>query len=83
MLTALDLNSSAIPAVRANGLAAIAMSIYYTLAVYQKNRLFFIASVPMRLLTTAVFWGQGWTAPALWEAFGASATAFALLWERY
>lgn len=81
MLAPLHLDRSAIPAVRANGLAAIAMSIYYTLAAYQKNRLFFAASVPMRLLTTVVFLGQGWTAPALWEGFGAVVTAFALLWE--
>ncbi|KAG5926143.1 hypothetical protein E4U42_003581 [Claviceps africana] len=62
-----------------NSLAAIAMGIYYPLAAYQESRLFFVATVPMRGLTTAVFWGLGQHKLALWEGCGALATALALL----
>jgi hypothetical protein len=67
-----------LPFVRANGLAATAMGIYYPLAAYQDNAAFFAATVPMRLLTTAVFWAQGWPGAAAWEGLGAAATAMAL-----
>ncbi|KAI0450466.1 hypothetical protein F5B21DRAFT_429460 [Xylaria acuta] len=67
------------PVVRGNALAAIAMGLYYTLAAYQKNTTFFIATVPMRLLTTAVFFAQGWSVPAVWEGAGAIITGIALL----
>ncbi|KAK0717806.1 hypothetical protein B0T26DRAFT_710896 [Lasiosphaeria miniovina] len=50
------------------------MGIYYTLGACQNNRAFFLATVPMRLLTTAVFWGQNWRAAALWEGIGALLT---------
>ena len=33
------------------------MALYYSLAAYQENRTFFIATVPMRLLTAIVFLG--------------------------
>ncbi|KAK3390675.1 hypothetical protein B0H63DRAFT_466272 [Podospora didyma] len=82
-LQVLDLEPSALPAVRGNALAAIAMGIYYTLAACQQNRTFFIATVPMRLFTTSIFWSQGWAAPARWEGSAAIATALALLWEQY
>ncbi|KAJ7819350.1 hypothetical protein B0H14DRAFT_2836548, partial [Mycena olivaceomarginata] len=39
-----------LPAAAGNSLAAVAMGIYYTLAAYQENRKFFIATVPMRCL---------------------------------
>ncbi|MCJ1359996.1 MAG: hypothetical protein MMC33_009999 [Icmadophila ericetorum] len=71
------------------GLAAIAMGLYYTLAAYQENRAFFVLSVPMRLLTTAVFWRMGageglawqggWRGAAVWEGVGALGTGIALL----
>ncbi|KAK3361275.1 hypothetical protein B0T24DRAFT_642878 [Lasiosphaeria ovina] len=80
-LAALDLPTSALPAARGNSLAAIAMGIYYTLGAYQNNRAFFLATVPMRLLTTAVFWGQNWRAAALWEGIGALLTGLALGYE--
>jgi hypothetical protein len=67
------------PVARGNALAAIAMGLYYNLAAYQENTAFFIASVPMRLLTTTVFFAQGWTAPAVWEGAGAVITGVALL----
>jgi hypothetical protein len=67
-----------LPFIRANGLAATAMGIYYPLAAYQNNAAFFAATVPMRLLTTAVFWAQGWPGAAAWEGLGAVATALAL-----
>ncbi|KAH6608534.1 hypothetical protein Trco_001880 [Trichoderma cornu-damae] len=79
MLEALDLPSGAIPAVKGNALAAVAMGIYYTLAAYQNNAAFFAATVPMRLLTAAVFWGQDWKAASIWEGAGAGLTAAALL----
>lgn len=76
ILTALTLPASALPATRGNGLAAIAMGIYYTLAAVQGNRAFYAATVPMRLLTATVFWAQGggWRAASLWEGSGAVLT---------
>ncbi|KAK9775909.1 putative EamA domain-containing protein [Seiridium cardinale] len=71
--------SVCMPVARGNSLAAIAMGIYYTLAGYQENTTFFMLTVPMRLLTTAVFWNQGWTAPAVWEGSGALLTLGALM----
>ncbi|KAI1075607.1 hypothetical protein F5B20DRAFT_594974 [Whalleya microplaca] len=70
------------PLANASALAATAMGIYYSLAAYQENTAFFVASVPMRLLTTFVFWRQGWGAAALWEGGGAVVTAGALVWGR-
>ncbi|KAI0099027.1 hypothetical protein GGR51DRAFT_536540 [Nemania sp. FL0031] len=67
------------PVARGNALAAIAMGLYYCLAAYQENTMFFAATVPMRLLTTTVFLAQGWTVPAVWEGAGAVATGAALL----
>lgn len=66
--------------VTGNSLAAIAMGIYYTLAAYQENRLFFLLTVPMRMLTSIVFWNQagGWKMASVWEGGGAALTAFAL-----
>jgi len=46
---------------------------------YQENALFFAATVPMRLLTTAVFFTQGWAVPAVWGGVGAVMAAIALL----
>jgi hypothetical protein len=54
------------------------MGIYYTLAAYEENTTFFILTVPMRLLTTAVFWNQGWRVPSVWEGSGALLTLAAL-----
>jgi hypothetical protein len=64
-----------------NSLAAIAMGIYYTLAAYQENRTFFYLTVPMRLLTSLVFWRQGgeWKIAGAWEGGGALITAGALM----
>lgn len=83
ILSTLSLPASALPAVRGNGLAAIAMGIYYTLASVQENRAFFAATVPMRLLTASVFWlqGDGWKTAGLWEGIGAGLTALTLLIE--
>jgi hypothetical protein len=82
-LSTLQLPASAIGAVYGNGLAALAMGIYYNLMAYQNNRAFFIATVPMRMLTTMVFWSLGgpWRAPAAWEGLGAFATGLALILE--
>lgn len=79
----LELPPSSLPATRGNGLAAIAMGIYYTLAAVQENRAFFVATVPMRLLTATVFWGQGggWRAASAWEGIGAVLTGVAMLVE--
>ena len=57
------------------------MGIYYSLAAYQENRSFFKLTVPMRLLTATVFWGQGgtWKVAGLWEGAGAVLTGLALL----
>ena len=59
---------SCVPSLRGNALAALAMGLYYALAAYQENRAFFVLSVPMRLLSAAVFAKQGWTAAAVLAA---------------
>lgn len=80
-LSSFSLPVSAVPSVYGNALAAIAMGIYYTLSALQENRAFFVASVPMRLLTAGVFGFQGgpFIAISLWEGAGALATGCALL----
>jgi hypothetical protein len=64
-----------------NALAAIAMGLYYTLAAWQENASFFKLTVPMRLLTTVVFWRHGgtWKTVAAWEGAGSMLTLIALL----
>ncbi|KUJ11242.1 uncharacterized protein LY89DRAFT_674577 [Mollisia scopiformis] len=76
----LGLPDSCMPATNGNSLAAIAMGIYYTLAAYQENRTFFYLTVPMRMLTSTVFWSQGgnWKMASIWEGGGATITALAL-----
>ncbi|KAF3490618.1 uncharacterized protein GIQ15_00135 [Arthroderma uncinatum] len=83
-LESFGLPAAALPPVQGNGLAAVAMGIYYSLAAYQRNRAFMVLTVPMRLLTASVFWGYGgvWRLGAWWEGGGAVLTAAALLWER-
>jgi hypothetical protein len=54
-LVSFGLPAVALPSVNGTSLAAIAMGIYYHLAGFQENRSFFIATVPMRLLTASVF----------------------------
>ncbi|KAH8892601.1 hypothetical protein GQ53DRAFT_746083 [Thozetella sp. PMI_491] len=75
----LGFSSACIPVAKGNSLAAIAMGIYYMLAAYQENRKFFMLTVPMRLLSTMVFWNQGWAIPAIWEGSGALLTLGALM----
>ncbi|PVH71998.1 hypothetical protein DL98DRAFT_596440 [Cadophora sp. DSE1049] len=83
-VSSLDLPESCIPAANGkytgNSLAAIAMGIYYTLAAYQENRSFFFLTIPMRTLTSIIFWGQGgsWKMASVWEGGGAALTAVAL-----
>ena len=61
----------------------MAMGVYYNLAAYQENRVFYLLGVPMRLLTASVFWGHGgvWKTASLWEGGSAVVTGIALLWE--
>jgi hypothetical protein len=84
-LTAFALPLEALPAVYGNGLAATAMGVYYTLAAYQENKAFFLATVPLRLLTCVAFWnlGDGWRRVASWEGIAAVATGAALAWEKW
>ncbi|OAX79235.1 hypothetical protein ACJ72_06446 [Emergomyces africanus] len=89
VLIPLGLPATALPAINATSLAAIAMGLYYTLAAYQRNKSFYALTVPMRLLTASVLWNQsrlgvkdrGWRTAALWEAGGALMTGLALVWE--
>jgi len=83
MLFTLSLPEVSLPAMRANGLAAIAMGIYYILAFIQDNRVFFAATVPVRMLTAFVFGMQGrtWSYVALWEGVGAGLTGVMLALE--
>jgi hypothetical protein len=57
------------------------MGIYYTLAAFQENRTFFYLTIPMRMLTSMVFWHQGgdWKLASGWEGGGAILTAVALM----
>jgi hypothetical protein len=75
------LPDACLPAMYGNALAAIAMGIYYTLAAYQENHLFFALTVPMRTLTAVIFWRLGgpWKPAGVWEGFGAALTGLALV----
>jgi hypothetical protein len=66
------------------GCAAVAMGVYYCLLASQENTAFFIATVPVRTLTTIVFLRQGgaWTTAGIWEGAGAALTAGALILQR-
>ena len=78
----LQLPLAALPSLYGNGVASTAMGIYYLLAAYQENKAFFIATVPVRFMTTVVFWTRSqWRTAAIWEGTGAALTAVALLWE--
>jgi hypothetical protein len=80
-LTSFDLPQSAEGVMTGNGCAAFAMGLYYILAAWQNNRAFFKLSVPIRCLTTAVWWRVGgpWKQAAVWEGTGAALTAVALV----
>lgn len=89
-LSSFHLPGAALPASNGNALAATAMGLYYHLAAFQENRAFFAATVPMRLLTAAVFVffsgaeeeARGiWRVAGLWEGAGSLLTAAALVWE--
>lgn len=81
-LQQLQLPSAALPSLYANSVASTAMGIYYLLAAYQENHAFFIATVPVRSMTTVIFWTRSqWRTAAIWEGAGAALTAAALLWE--
>lgn len=82
MASRLALAPPCVPSLNGNALASLAMGLYYTLAAYQENRAFFVLSVPMRLLSTAVFANQGWASAAVWEGTGAVLTAVALIGGR-
>ncbi|QSS65398.1 hypothetical protein I7I51_06241 [Histoplasma capsulatum] len=55
-LTSLDLPLSSLHSINATSTATIAMGLYYTLAAYQWNSVFYMLTALMRLLTTSVFW---------------------------
>lgn len=80
-LETFGLSDSCLPPILGNGLAAIAMGIYYCLAAWQENRAFFILTVPMRCLTATVFWraGGAWQLAGYWEGGGALLTLIALV----
>lgn len=80
-LSTLNLPHDALPAYYSNGLAAVAMGVYYTLAAYQRNWTFFVLTVPMRSLTAVVFWNLGgmWKTAGVWEGGGAMVTGLCLL----
>lgn len=73
--------SLATQAMTANYLAATAMGLYYPLMAHQENRAFFLATIPMRMLSATVFWLQQWKAASVWEGAGAISTGMAILWE--
>jgi hypothetical protein len=77
------LPAGSLPSVRASALATTAIGTYYMLLAYQNNRLFAVASVPVRCLTTYGFISEGgnWRLVGAWEGAGAAATACALAWE--
>ena len=83
-LATFDLSSTCLPPTLGNGLAAVAMGIYYILAAWQENHTFFKLTIPMRMLTATVFWSLGgtWKLAGVWEGAGASATALAMVWEK-
>ena len=67
-------SSPCLPSIYGNGLAATAMGLYYLLAAWQENRLFFLATVPMRVVSGVVFWRVGLRGVGVWEGGGAVLT---------
>ncbi|GJC89949.1 hypothetical protein ColLi_12787 [Colletotrichum liriopes] len=80
-LESLGLPAAALPAANGNAIAAIAMGVYYALGAAQDNRLFFLATVLMRLTSAVVFWRQDWGVVAAWEGGSAILTLLALVWD--
>ena len=82
-LAGLDLPAAARPASNGMALAAIAMGLYYPLAAWQENKPFFILTVPMRMLSSTVFWTYSglWRVASAWEGVGAILTGAALIWD--
>lgn len=83
-LDSFNLSPDALPPMLGNGLAATAMGLYYCLAAWQENRIFFTLTVPMRTLTATLFWkvGGSWQLAAYWEGAGAFLTLVALISQR-
>lgn len=81
LLQSSGLPTDCLPPTYGNGLAAVAMGLYYSLAAFQENRAFFWATVPMRWVTASVFWNLGgmWRSAGFWEGGGALLTAACLL----
>jgi hypothetical protein len=63
----MTLPAGSLPSVRASALATTAIGTYYMLLAYQNNRLFAVASVPVRCLTTYGFMSEG----SNWRLVGA------------
>lgn len=61
----------------------IAVGVYYNMAAYQENRLFFWTTVGTRACAALIFWNQpGWRHIALLDSGSAFVTALTLLSSR-
>ena len=81
-LAAKGLPESALPSLNAFSVAASGIGLFYILAAYQENKIFFAFSL-LRLPAAVIFWAQGpgWHAMATWEALSTLLTAGALAWD--
>lgn len=79
-----QLPETALPALNGFSVAIIGIGIYYMLAAYQENRMFFVLTLA-RFISARIFWVQGpaWRVIATWEAGSAGLTAAALIGEAY
>ena len=82
-LEQMNLQESALPVMKASGLASFALGIYYVLLARQENRMFFKATVPMRCLSAIVLWRCGGFMKVVGasEGIGAAMTGLSLLLE--
>ena len=79
-----QLPDAALPALNGFSVAIIGIGIYYILAAYQENRVFFTMTLA-RFISARIFWAQGpaWRVIAAWEGVSALLTAVALVWDTW
>jgi hypothetical protein len=81
-LAAKQLPEAALPSLNAFSVAVTGIGMFYLLAAYQENKIFFLFSL-FRLPAAAIFaaQGPGWRPRAIWEGVATLLTAVALVWD--
>ncbi|KAJ5330084.1 hypothetical protein N7541_005868 [Penicillium brevicompactum] len=71
--------------VQAMGITSLSIGTVYAIAIYQRNLLIMLSSLPGRLFAAFIFNrnGGGWKQVAIFETTMAFVTGAALLWDHY